>query len=400
MHTPQPYLISYNLTKRCNLKCKHCYLDAGELEGRFDMPTSEVLAVIDSIAEINPSAMLILTGGEPLLRGDIFQIVRHASDHGFTVFVGTNGTGLTGDTVERLKESGVKGVGISLDSVREEVHDEFRGLRGAWRETVQAMDLLREGGLPFQVQFSVTRENKGELKDMLRLSLEKGATALNIFFLVCTGRGEKSTDLSPDEYESVITEIAELSRDYEDRIMVRSRCAPHIFRVADRINPSLLKGLTSGCIAAKGYMRITPDGYVTPCPYIPEDGSRDMNIRHRDLKSIWYESPLFKSMREAELGGKCGSCEYNELCGGCRARALALKGDLMDEDPMCGYIPDENRREPVRPQWRADALERLKRIPFFIRPMIKEGIERYARMKGIREITPELLSELKKKFKR
>ncbi len=400
MQTPQPYLISYNLTKRCNLKCRHCYLDAGELEGRTDMSTAQVLSVIDSIAELNPSAMLILTGGEPLLREDIFHIVRHASTRGFTVFVGTNGTGLTGSTVRRLKESGAKGVGISLDSVREEVHDEFRGLKGAWRETIRAMDVLKQEGMPFQVQFSVTRENKDELRDMLALALRKGATALNIFFLVCTGRGEKSTDLSPQEYEAVITEIAELSRDHEDRIMVRSRCAPHIFRVADRINPSLLKGLTSGCIAAKGYMRITPDGYVTPCPYIPEDGSRDMNIKNRSLKDIWYENPLFKSMRTPELGGKCGSCEYNELCGGCRARALALRGDMMEEDPMCGYTPGEARPERVKPRWREDALERLHRIPFFIRPMIKDGIERYARMKGIREITPELLSELKRKFRR
>ncbi len=400
MHTVKPYLISYNLTRRCNLKCRHCYLDAGELEGRFDMSTEEVVSVIDSIAELNPSAMLILTGGEPLLRDDIFQIVSHASGRGFTVFIGTNGTGLSAHMVRRLKESGAKGVGISLDSVREEVHDEFRGVRGAWRETMRAMDILNQEGMPFQVQFSVTEENKGELKDMLHLALQKGATALNIFFLVCTGRGEKSTDLSPSEYEAVITEIAELSRDYEDRIMVRSRCAPHIFRVADRINPSLLKGLTSGCIAAKGYMRITPDGYVTPCPYIPEDGSEDMNIKHRSIRDIWYGSELFQRLRSAEPGGKCGGCEYSELCGGCRARALALKGDIMAEDPMCGYTPQESPRQRTKPVWTQSALERLNRIPFFIRPMIKEGIERYARMKGIREITPELLSELKKRFRR
>ena len=400
MQTPTPYLVSYNLTKRCNLRCRHCYLDAGELEGREDMPTHEVLSILDELAKLNPRAMLILTGGEPLLREDIFSIVEYATALGFTTFLGTGGTVLGRDEALRLKQSGCKGVGISLDSVRPEVHDRFRGVSGAWQSTMGAIDTLGSVGLPFQIQFSVTEDNMTEIEEMLELAIDKGATALNIFFLVCTGRGEKSTDLTPQQYETVITKIAELSKKHEDRIMVRSRCAPHIFRVADSINPSLLKGLTSGCIAAKGYMRITPDGTVTPCPYIPEDGTERLSIREQGIEKIWYESNLFSAMRGGELGGKCGQCEYNELCGGCRARALALKGDLMAEDPMCGYSPEKRARPATEPRWTEEALERVSRIPFFIRPMVKSGIERYAKLKGIEEITVELLSELKKRFRR
>ncbi|MBI3755858.1 MAG: radical SAM protein, partial [Deltaproteobacteria bacterium] len=266
-----PFLISWNITKRCNLKCSHCYLDAVELEqGTGELSTYEAKKVIDEIASVNPQAMLILTGGEPLLRNDCMELTRYASDKGLMVVMGTNGTLLDDPTVEKMIRSGVKGVGISLDSIESSYHDKFRGLNGAWEKTTAGMGILKKHGLDFQVQVTVTKDNYSEIADIIRLAYEKGARAANIFFLVCTGRGQEMTDITPKQYEETLTYLVKAEKDYEGKMMVRARCAPHFLRIAHKLNPEsqLLKGATSGCIAGTGYFRITPEGDVTPCPYM------------------------------------------------------------------------------------------------------------------------------------
>ncbi|MBI5234426.1 MAG: radical SAM protein, partial [Deltaproteobacteria bacterium] len=266
-----PFLISWNITKRCNLKCQHCYLDASELEGTNDASTADAIRTIDEIASISPSAMLIITGGEPLLRKDLFALCSYATGKGLMVVLGTNATLIDNDIIEKLINVGVKGIGISLDSVTPAYHDRFRGMDGAWSATMKGIDALRQRGLDFQIQLTVTKENRNELPSIIRLAVEKGARAVNIFFLVCTGRGQGMSDLSASEYEEVLAYLVGAEKEFADKIMVRARCAPHFLRVASRLNPesALLKGETSGCIAGRGYLRITPEGYVTPCPYIP-----------------------------------------------------------------------------------------------------------------------------------
>ncbi|MBI5048222.1 MAG: radical SAM protein [Deltaproteobacteria bacterium] len=408
-----PFLISWNITKRCNLKCNHCYLDAVELEqGTGEMPTNGAKKIIDEIASVNPQAMLILTGGEPLRRNDCMELTQHASDKGLMVVMGTNGTLLNDSVVKEMLQCGVKGVGISLDSIKSSYHDKFRGLSGAWEKTTAGMGILKKHGLDFQVQVTVTKDNYSEIPDIINLAYEKGARAANIFFLVCTGRGQEMTDITPQQYEETLTYLVKAEKDYEGRIMVRARCAPHFLRIAHKINPEshLLKGSTSGCIAGTGYFRITPEGDVTPCPYIP---TKIGNLSNTSLSHIWTTSPVFHSLRNPKYEGRCKECDYNEVCGGCRARAFAATSNIMGEDPWCEYEPKAKSKNPevrsLSPQalsggqkseeiyWTPEAKERLSKVPVFLRGMVRKGLERYAKEKQLKEITPEIMAELRKR---
>ncbi|MBI1913094.1 MAG: radical SAM protein [Deltaproteobacteria bacterium] len=390
-----PFLVSWNITKRCNLKCSHCYLDASELEGNNEATTVEAHRFVDEIASVNPQAMLVLTGGEPLMRPDIFEVSCYASQKGLTVVLGTNGTLLEDKLIEKLKDSGVKGVGVSLDSLNPSYHDTFRGQDGAWQKTVKAIDSLRLHEVPFQLQLTATRQNMQEIPSFIEFAYEKNAKAVNIFFLVCTGRGQDITDITPSEYEEILKYLTEAEDAYKGKIMVRARCAPHFLRVASE-NP--LHGSTSGCIAGRGYLRISPEGFVTPCPYIPVN-SATYNLKEKPLKDIIETDRQFTSLRKPQYSGRCKGCEFAESCGGCRARALASTGDLMGEDPWCAYEPkgSDAKKIEVNPLWTIEAQERLKNIPSFLRGMVKKGVERYAKHKGIERITPELMAELRKR---
>lgn len=401
MTTPPPYLISWNLTKRCNLLCEHCYLDSSELSGTDALSAKDAIRIVDEIANLAPGAMLVLTGGEPLLRHDIFEITSRAASLGLNPVLGTNGTLVTDDIASRLVDSGIKGAGVSLDSCTPSFHDRFRGMDGAWEKTLRGIKALRDFSIPFQLQFTITKENRNEIERAAEFAIEQGAFVLNFFFLVCTGRGQKTTDLTPEEYEKTLEEIVRVEEKYSGRIMVRARCAPHIVRVAEKINPQspLAKGGTCGCIAGKGYLRISPEGLVTPCPYIPAD-ERSPSVLRTSLKEIWESGPAFLAMRQPAIG-RCAECEYASTCGGCRARAFASGGNISGEDPWCVYEPEKEAKKegaaPSEPEWSPEAKERLAKIPSFLRPMIKKGLEKYASSKGIHVITPEVMAELRQK---
>ncbi|MBI5327735.1 MAG: radical SAM protein [Deltaproteobacteria bacterium] len=399
-----PFLISWNITKRCNLKCSHCYLDASELEqGKGELPTSEAKRIIDEITALNPQAMLIFTGGEPLLRHDCMELFSYASGKGLMVVIGTNGTLLDDKMVKEIIRHGVKGVGISIDSAGPAYHDKFRGLSGAWEKTTTSMEILKKHGLDFQVQITVTKDNYSEIPDIIEYAYKNGARACNIFFLVCTGRGQEMTDITPQQYEETLTYLVKAEKDYEGKIMVRARCAPHFLRIAHKINPEspLLKGTTSGCIAGTGYFRITPEGDVTPCPYMP---TKIGSLSNTSLSNIWTTSPVFHSLRNPKYEGRCKECDYNEVCGGCRARALAATSNIMGEDPWCEYEPEiKDKKQEMRnhkPEtipWTKEASERLDKVPSFLKGMVKKGLERYAKEKQLKEITPEIMAELRKR---
>ena len=269
-----PFLIAFNLTQRCNLRCAHCYLDAGTRQsgGPAELCTAEIQRVLDQVAELSEETMVVLTGGEPLLRPDIYELARHATRLGLMVVIGTNGTLLDDRRIARLREAGVHAVGISLDSLDPAHHDEFRGLRGAWEKTLAGIDACRRAGFMFQLHFSVTDDNADELDDMIEFARSVGAAVLNVFFLVCTGRGERLSNISGDVYERVLRRLAEAARD-EQELLVRARCAPHFKRMALEMNPPLPVTLADGyeaggCLAGTRYCRITPTGEVTPCPYM------------------------------------------------------------------------------------------------------------------------------------
>ena len=394
-----PYVISWNLTQRCNLRCQHCYIDASTAAAG-ELGTEEVLRVLDEIAAVNPETMLILTGGEPLCRPDLEQIVERAATRGMTVVLGTNGTLLSRERARALAERGLSAVGISLDSLLPERHDAFRVFEGAWRGACAGIEAARDAGLEVQVQTTLTRENVEELPRIVDFTRDVGGRVLSVFFLVCTGRGQGLVDLSPEEYEVALHSLA---RQKGNGVMVRPRCAPTFRRIVAQEEPEsiLLQSDAGRCLAAKHYCRITPEGEVTPCPYMPLGAG---SLKQASFGEIWRSARLFQDLRAPKLQGTCGECEYAEVCGGCRARAYALSGDPLAEDPWCTYEPGTDappeRNEPAPLRWTAEAEERIRRVPFFVRKVVRSAVEAFARRRGLAEITPELLDESRRTMAR
>ncbi len=401
--TDDLYLIAINLTQRCNLACAHCYMDAkGREQGGDELDTGEIQALLEEIASRSNETMVVLTGGEPLLRRDLETLVRHGSQLGLSMVVGSNGVLLTEERARSLQTAGVMGLGISLDSLDPNSHDGFRGSPGSWEKTLQAMDHCRQLQLPFQLHFSVTAQNAHEVPAVIDFARASGAHVLNIFFLVCTGRGETMSDISPTRYEEVLRELVQAQQQSKD-LIIRARCAPHFKRVAYEADPesplTRAQGYDGGgCLAGIHYCRITPGGEVTACPYIP-DG--EGNIRDQGFWAIWDNAENFRRLRNPELRGKCGKCEYRKLCGGCRARPMALGGDLMDADPWCNYQP--TGMTVIQPltdtatsnlTWTAEAEQRLARIPGFLRKMVRKRAENHVLSLAETEVTVAHLTHL------
>lgn len=394
----KPYIVSWNVTRRCNLLCPHCYIDStARLEqNNSELTTEEARLLIDGLSYINDRLMLVLSGGEPLLRRDIYEIIEYASSGGFIPVLGSNGILLTKEVVGLLKEAGLRGIGVSIDSVNPEEHDRFRGFDGAWELSVSGLRYAREAGIETQVDVTLTDRNYQEIDRFIEFGVGLDAKAINFFFLICTGRAMK-TDISTSNYESALRHVA--GRTFkEKRLMVRARCAPHIYRVLYEDGYSIPPG-TRGCLAGRSYMRIDPEGNVTPCPYMPVVAG---NIRESSLSDIWEGSPYIRLLREGNYKGRCGICEYTEICGGCRARALVNSGDMMNEDSLCGYIPEGKEKVAIEMKtisdlkWDEKAKERIKNIPTFMQNMIVRMIGQKAREKGIDTITSEFIDELKK----
>src|SRR2546422_967120 len=315
-----PHVVAWNLTRRCNLECAHCYIAAGPRESAAsELETAQCLRIVDELVALNPAPLLILSGGEPLLRDDLTDVARYASRRGATVVVGTNGTLLTDGRVAALERAGGRGVAGSVDSPRPSHHDKLRPGPGS----------------------------------------------------------PPATQAAPGQLRAV--------------------------HQADPASPVL--NSETRCPCGTQYCRITPDGKVTPCPYLPEVAG---DLATQSFTEIWRSSPLFRRLREGTLGGKCGACEYRKLCGGCRARAFALAGDVLAADPSCAYEPPgavpviERLREVTYGAeftpalvWSDAARARIERIPSFVRGVVMHRVEEWARRQGRREITPELLAEVR-----
>ena len=419
----RPYVVSWNLTYRCNLACEHCYLDAGgkplvvddpAFDDRSELTTEQCFKVADDIAAFAPEAVTILTGGEPLLRRDILPIVRHASGRGLWVVVGTNGVKITPTLAALLAQEGVRGLALSLDALDPERHDRFRRVAGAWRNTVDGAGILRDAALPFIVQTTVGAHNLGELHELAAFAHETlRANVWNVYFLVPTGRGTFVSDIAPAEYDRVLADLAILQTRYAGRMLVNAKCAPHFVKTlleGDR-GPEFLKAYTGGaggCPAGTHYLGIRPNGDVTPCPYLPVFGG---NLRRASLAEVWAASEPFVAIRRRNaLGGRCGACELSGLCGGCRARAYGATGDVMAEDPLCTHTPgrfagspllsipkvEYGRTDTPAIAWEDDARERMNRIPAFVRGMVVRAVESWCEKRGIRVVTTQHLDEVRK----
>lgn len=402
--TPDLSLLAINLTRRCNLACAHCYLDAKTLRKGDDdeLGTAEVQALLDDVASLNQGTMVVLTGGEPLLRKDLEKLILHGTARGLPMVIGTNAMLLTERRVLSLKNAGVLGLGISLDSLDPEQHDRFRGYTGAWAKTMAGIERCRRNRVDFQLHFSVTNENAEEISSMIEFAQSCGARALNIFFLVCVGRAQSMVNLAPERYEKMLIDLIRVQAEYPD-LIIRPRCAPHYKRVAHQLQPEAAINQINGregdgCIAGIHYARVNHRGSVTPCPYIEQESG---NIRSDKFSRLWANADDFVRLRTPRLGGKCGACEYRMICGGCRARPLARGGGLMDADDLCAYEPEgqalvnpSTNVANSAPIWSQEAKQRLSRVPDFLRLMVKKRTEAYVSGLGQDRITCQHLSNL------
>lgn len=398
-----PYLVALNLTRRCNLRCAHCYLDAGTRRDgdAAELSTDEVKALLDDIAGLSEETMVVFTGGEPLARRDLCKLIAHAAGLGLMPVLGTNGTLLDDARVRALREAGLQGAGISVDSLDPVYHDTFRGLPGSWEKAMRGIDACRRAGLMFQIHFSVTDDNAHELYEMIAFAKAAGAFVLNVFFLVCTGRGESVTNISRETYDRVLREVVAAAH-AEKEILVRAKCAPHFKRMAIELDPAwpitaAHSYEAGGCLAGTRYCRVTPDGGVTACPFIEEEVG---NLRKSTFAEIWVGAPQFARLRHPKLEGRCGACEYSKVCGGCRARPLARDGNLMAEDFLCDYDPQGGAViEPFTQtsaalSWSDDAMARLERVPPFVRRFVRRRAEDHVRSLGEDTVTAEHLQAL------
>lgn len=345
-----PLVMSYNVTRECNMKCNHCYINATDKKLEDELDTKEAKALIDQIRQVS-SPLLILSGGEPLLRPDVFELIEYGAKKGLKMGLGSNGYLIDDVVAKKLKEAGIATVSISIDSSIPAQHDEFRGVQGAWERAVNACKALRKQGVLVQVNTTLTHDNYDQIDEIMSLAESIGVENFHLFFLVPTGRGVKLTDISPQKYEDMITNT--FAKVHKHRLNVRPSCAPQFMRIAQGMGLDMRQWVR-GCLAGLHYCRIYPNGDVTPCPYLP---IKLGNIREKSFKEIWTNAEMFKALRSPNsLKGKCGICEYKMICGGCRARAYGLssdfidycgdlhlpteaKGDYLKEDPWCVYQP-------------------------------------------------------------
>ncbi len=403
-----PHVVAWNLTRRCNLACSHCYISAGSWwNENTELGTAACLEILDQVLAVNPSVLLILSGGEPLVREDLEEIASHATSAGATVVVGTNGIGLTDARIASLKAAGVQGVAVSIDSLDPDYHDRFRHGGGALSDTLAAVDRCVAHELDFVVQTTLTRGNRGELGDLVDWSARKGAVSFNLYFLVPTGRGERMQGLEPEENEEVLIELAELERAYRGRMMIRSKCQPQLMRhVHQADDDSPLLQYRTRCPCGVHYCRITPEGKLTPCPYMPAVAG---DLTQEGFREVWERAELFQALRHGTLGGRCGRCEYQELCGGCRARAFARTGDPLGPDDSCAYEPTGERplvrpgvpvtygqEAPAELAWTPEAQARLARIPSFVRGVVTRRVETFARERGYGAVDLAVMAEVRR----
>ncbi len=311
--------------------CEHCYREAG-VRAAEELNTAEGKRLLEQIARAGFKIM-IFSGGEPLMRPDIVELVEHARSLGLRPVFGTNGSLITPEMAERLKAAGTMGVGISLDSLDPDKHDRLRKYDGAWAEAVQGMKNCRAAGLPFQIHTTAMEWNEDEIEAITDFAVEMGAVAHHIFFLVPTGRAVNIEDeaLRVDKYESLLQRI--LTKQQQVEIELKPTCAPQFVRMAQQRGMNLR--FQRGCLAGTSYCIISPKGLVQPCAYLNQPVG---DVREQPFDEIWKTSPALQQLRTQEYGGKCGGCRYIEACGGCRARAAFYHdGDYMAEDEWCRY---------------------------------------------------------------
>lgn len=356
-----PRWIAWESTGRCNLNCVHCRCDASMESGAGDMTTAEAKAMLKDIASY-AKPVFVLSGGEPLLREDIFELANYGTGLGLRMCMATNGTLINDDVCLKMKESGIRMVSLSLDGSTAEIHDDFRHQKGAFTGVLRGAEFLRKHGIRFLINSSFTKRNQDDIANVYKLAKSLGAEAWYMFMIVPTGRGEAIMNelISADDYEEILDwhfhqEQRENELPEEERLLMRPTCAPHYYRLTLQRQKqgeefqtrtlSFSTGGSKGCIAGQVIALITQNGDVQPCSYFPRSAG---NVKEKSFKEIWEDSELLLTLRDfTKYKGRCGECEYLNVCGGCRARADAIYGDYLAEEPFCNYIPYKMRKEKV-----------------------------------------------------
>lgn len=348
---PRPRLIFWELTTGCNLRCIHCRASATELMSPKDLNFAECCNVIDEIAEYAPF-ILVLSGGEPLWRRDVFDIARRAKSKGLRVALATNGTLVDEAMASRIHESGIERVAISLDGADHVTHDTFRGHRGAFESAIRGIKCLKDLGISTQINTTVSRHNEPQLPEILKLAQDLGVDAFHMFLLVPVGCGltiQDEQSIAGPDAERILNWFYDRSLD--SNLDLKATCAPHYYRImrqrraesrrAGESIPELsregMHAVTKGCLAGTAVCFISHQGDVYPCGYLPVSAG---NLRHDRFRHVWENAPVFQQLRDPEsLEGKCGICEFKNVCMGCRARAYGMTGDFLAEEPFCIYEP-------------------------------------------------------------
>ena len=344
--SPAIRLVAWEVTRSCNLACKHCRAEAHSEPYPGECDTVAAKALIDTFPEVgNP--IIIFTGGEPLLRPDIFELVSHARDKGLRSVMAPNGTLITRENAKLMAKAGVQRCSISIDGANAAHHDLFRGVPGAFDAAMQGIAYMREAGIPFQINTTVTRDNLSHFKEIFHLAEKLGAAAWHIFLLVPMGRAAELADqvISAAEYEETLNWLYDFRK--TTSMHLKATCAPHYYRIMRQrakaegvsVTPYVfgMDALTRGCLGGTGFCFISHVGQVQPCGYLELDCG---NVFKTPFPEIWRNAEPFLQFRDRDAyTGKCGPCEYHNVCGGCRARAHSLTGDYMAEEPLCTYKP-------------------------------------------------------------
>lgn len=358
-------LLFWETTAGCNLECIHCRrLDVSQQLMKTDMTTDEALRFVRQLAAF-AKPILVLSGGEPLFRPDIFEIASGARECGLPVALATNGTLINETMAQRIVDAGIRRVAISIDGADEGTHDAFRRQPGSLAAALRGFRHLRARGMSMQINCTVTKHNVHQVETLYAKALELGADALHLFMLVPVGCGvqiAQSNMLPAEEYERVLNWMYDKTQLHQ--IHLKATCAPHYFRVmrqraaVDHIHVTPTQGshaarhpggshnmaaLTKGCLAGSQICFVSHTGEVFPCGYLPVSAG---NVKRESMREIWESSPLFQELRDDDhLEGKCGACEFKRICMGCRARAFYASGNYMAEEPFCIYEPVRWRRE-------------------------------------------------------
>ena len=344
----QPRLIAWETTRKCMYNCRHCRAAAADRDYAGELSTHEAMCLLDNVAAF-AKPIIILTGGEPMARADIYELAAYGTGLGLKMVMAPCGPLVNAETVRKMLDAGIKRISLSLDGADAASHDSFRQVEGAFESVIRAAGTAREGGLEFQINTTVSRLNYQQLDRILELAVELGAVSFHPFLLVPVGRGRELTDcfIDPEEYEKVLTGIYYRSRTAE--ISIKPTCAPHyyrIFRQKEReagrhVTPEThgMNAMTRGCLGGQGFAFISHTGKLQICGFLELEAG-DLREARFDFGRLWEESDLFAEIRDRRhYTGKCGACEYWTVCGGCRARAFASTGDPFCEEPFCTYQP-------------------------------------------------------------